>query len=168
MASSLPGVNRTGSARRSVVCEPFQGEASSGRSVQDTKLGKLLGDLLRVAEAVLYELLQSVAGKTGLGVSLLDEFLNVAVVVHLPNQEGASTVQELAGIDDCLSEGSQALPSAFVSLGGSLREEDMKYLRDIRKAMTPRSSLLLAVSVALIGSGLAARAYRRRQKPQPR
>jgi hypothetical protein len=45
------------------------------------------------------------------------------------------------------------------------REEVMKYLPAIRKALTPRSSLILAVSVALLSGGLAARAYRRRQKP---
>ncbi len=45
------------------------------------------------------------------------------------------------------------------------REDVMKYLPAIRKALTPRSSLILAVSVALLSGGLAARAYRRRQKP---
>ena len=46
------------------------------------------------------------------------------------------------------------------------REEVMKYVPAIRKALTPRSSLILAVSVALLGGGLAARAYRRRRHCQ--
>lgn len=37
----------------------------------------------------------------------------------------------------------------------------MKYLRNVRNAMTKRSAVALAVGVALIG---AATAYRRRQK----
>ncbi len=37
----------------------------------------------------------------------------------------------------------------------------MKYLRDVRNAITARSAVVLAVSVALIG---AATAYRRRKK----
>ena len=40
----------------------------------------------------------------------------------------------------------------------------MKYLLSVRKTMTARSAVLLAVGVALIGTGWAAKAYRRRQK----
>ena len=38
----------------------------------------------------------------------------------------------------------------------------MKYLPNVRNAMTPRSAVLLAV--ALLGTGWAATAYRRRHK----
>ena len=38
----------------------------------------------------------------------------------------------------------------------------MKYLENVRTTMTPRAAVLLAV--ALLGTGFAARAYRRRQK----
>ena len=38
----------------------------------------------------------------------------------------------------------------------------MKYMLNVRKAMTPRSAVLFAV--ALLGTGWAATAYRRRQK----
>ena len=38
----------------------------------------------------------------------------------------------------------------------------MKYLENVRTTMTPRSAVLLAV--ALLGTGFAARAYRRRKK----
>jgi hypothetical protein len=43
-----------------------------------------------------------------------------------------------------------------------LSKESLKHLSDVRKAITPRSSLLLAVVV--FGSGFAAAAYRRRRK----
>ncbi len=39
-----------------------------------------------------------------------------------------------------------------------------EYLQGVRKAITRRSAVLAAVSIALVGSGLAARAYRQRQK----
>ena len=38
----------------------------------------------------------------------------------------------------------------------------MKYLQNVRNTMAPRSAVLLAV--ALLGTGFAARAYRRRKK----
>ena len=41
--------------------------------------------------------------------------------------------------------------------------KNMKYLPNVRNTMTPRSAVLLAV--ALLGTGFAAMAYRRRKKP---
>ena len=38
----------------------------------------------------------------------------------------------------------------------------MKYLQNVRNTMAPRSAVLLAV--VLLGTGFAARAYRRRKK----
>ena len=38
----------------------------------------------------------------------------------------------------------------------------MKYLQNVQNTMRPRSAVLLAV--ALLGTGFAARAYRRRKK----
>ena len=38
----------------------------------------------------------------------------------------------------------------------------MKYLENVRTTMTPRAAVLL--TVALLGTGFAARAYRRRQR----
>ena len=56
----------------------------------------------------------------------------------------------------------EALAGPFVLQRDSVGRKNMKYLQNVRNTMTPRSAVLLAV--ALLGTGFAARAYRRRKK----